>query len=315
MRTRLALPGAILVLSVLSVACDEKSSGSGGSAAATSAAAPGTGAAAATSAAPPAASSAAKKLPAAIATSKRIRVGADVSTPPIESYKEGTKEAQGLDVDLCGALAKKIGDEVTCDFQNAVFETLLPDLAAGKYDVVMSGVTDDKERQAKVDFVDYFSAGMSVIVRKGNPLKLKSLDDLCGKSLGAQKGTIEEAFAAKQKAACAKAGKPALTVVTVAADTESLAQLKAGKLAADLEDFPAAAFAAKTSGGGNDFELFGTPADVAPYGIAVAKANADLRDALAAALKAIIADGTYDKILEKWNLKDGALKTAAINGG
>jgi polar amino acid transport system substrate-binding protein len=314
MRTKLALSGAILLVSALAVACDEKGSASGGSAPSASAAAPVTSGAAATSAAP-AASSAAKKLPAAIAASKKIRVGSDVSTPPIESYKEGTKEAQGLDVDLCAALAKKIGDDVTCDFQNAVFETLLADLGGGKYDAVMSGVTDDKERQAKVDFVDYFSAGMSVIVRKGNPLKLKSLDDLCGKSLGAQKGTTEEAFANKQKAACAKAGKPALTVVTVAADAESLAQLKAGKLAADLEDFPAAALAAKTSGGGNDFELFGTPADVAPYGIAVAKGNADLRDALAAALKAVIVDGTYDKIVEKWGLKDGALKTAAVNGG
>lgn len=156
---------------------------------------------------------------------------------------------------------------------------------------------------------------MSVVIRKGNPLKLKTFDDLCGKSIGAQKGTTEETFANKLKATCAKNGKPALTIVTVAADSESVAQLKAGKLAADLEDSPGAAYLSKTAGGGADFEVFGAPTDATPYGIAVAKTNADLRDALAAALKAIVADGTYDKLLDKWGLKDGALKTAAINGG
>jgi polar amino acid transport system substrate-binding protein len=307
--------GFVLTAVVLASGCDEKSAPSGGPAPSAAAAPSVASVAPAPASAAPSAASASKKLPAAIASSHKIRVGSDLSYPPIESYKEGTKEAQGLDVDVCAALAKKIAEDVTCDFQNGDFDKLLADLGAGKYDVVMSSVTDDKDREAKADFVDYFSAGMSVLVKKGNPLKLKSLDDLCGKSLGAQKGTTEEAFANKQKAACAKAGKPALTIVTVTADAESLAQLKAGKLAADLEDFPAAAYVAKTSGGGNDYELFGSPTDPTPYGIAVAKSNADLRDALAGALKAILADGTYDKVLEKWNLKEGALRTAAINGG
>jgi polar amino acid transport system substrate-binding protein len=179
----------------------------------------------------------------------------------------------------------------------------------------MSSMTDNKERQAMVDFVDYFSAGMSIIMKKGNPLKLKSLDDLCGKSLGAQKGTTEEIFANKQKAACAKAHKAALTVVTVAADADSLAQLKAGKLAADLEDFPAAAYLARTSGGGNDYELLGSPSDPTPYGIAIAKKDTELRDAIVDALKDAILDGTYDKLLRKYNLHAGALKTTAVNGG
>ncbi len=83
---------------------------------------------------------------------------------------------------------------------------------------------------------------------------------------------------------------------------------------ADIADFPVAAYSARTSGGGNDFEVVGEQIDPAPYGIAVAKDKTALRDAVQAALRAIIADGTYDRILDKWGVARGALKTADING-
>ena len=76
-----------------------------------------------------------------------------------------------------------------------------------------------------------------------------------------------------------------------------------------------AAYNAKTSGDGNDFEVTGERTDSANYGIAVPKTNEQLRNAIQTALQAIIADGTYDKILDKWGNTSGALKTAAINGG
>jgi polar amino acid transport system substrate-binding protein len=270
--------------------------------------------------APPVASSVAPidagpKVPAAIAASKRIRVGSEITYPPLEFYKEGTKVAQGFDVDLCAALAAKLGDGIACEFTNGDFDKLLDDLAAKKYDVVISAVTDSKEREAKADFIDYLNVGMSVIIKKGNPLRLKDLDGLCGRAIGAQKGTTEERFAKLQNTDCINGGHPGLTIVTVTTDAESLAKLKGGRLAADLEDYPAAAYTVKTSGGGNDFELLGSPTVRLPYGIAVAKDNADLRDALVAALRAILADNTYDKLLDKWEIHEGALRTAAVNGG
>jgi polar amino acid transport system substrate-binding protein len=76
-----------------------------------------------------------------------------------------------------------------------------------------------------------------------------------------------------------------------------------------------AAYNAKTSGGGNDFQVTGQQFQSAPYGIAFSKDNAQLRDAVQLALKAIIADGTYDQILSNWAVSAGALKTADINGG
>lgn len=75
-----------------------------------------------------------------------------------------------------------------------------------------------------------------------------------------------------------------------------------------------AAYAVKTSGGGNDFQLVGEQVEAAPYGIAVAKDQTQLRDALKAALDAVIKSGEYEKILKKWGADAGAIKAAVING-
>lgn len=71
----------------------------------------------------------------------------------------------------------------------------------------------------------------------------------------------------------------------------------------------------KTAGGGKDFELVGEQVEAAPYGIAVAKGNTELRDALKAALDAVIKNGEYEKIIAKWGVEAGSVKEASVNGG
>ncbi len=256
-----------------------------------------------------------RRLPAEIRDRGSLLVGSDIAYAPMESFKAGTETPEGVDIDLCNAIAAKLGDGFRCDFRNAVFDTLISGLTAGRFDAVMSSMTDNAERQKEVDFVDYFSAGSSVLVKKGNPERIASLDDLCGKTVALQRGTTNEELATKQTQACTQQGKGALNVLSFDTDPEAQQQVKIGRAVADIADFPVAAYAARTSGGGNDFELVGEQIDPAPYGIAVAKGATALRDAIQAALRAAIDDGTYDRVLEKWGVSRGALKTAAINGG
>jgi len=257
------------------------------------------------------------KLPSAIQSSKEIKVGSDIEYAPIEFYKEGTQELQGLDSDLAQAMGQKLGVKFT--FVNDTdFAGIISALQAGRFDIIMSAMNDTAERRGKgVDFIDYFTAGTSILGQKGNPKNINGLDDLCGKTVAVQKGTIQETdILNPQQSKCTAAGKPKIDVLAFEKDTDALQQVKIGRAVADLEDFPVAAYNEQISGGGKDFQVVGTPGfEVGHYGIAVPSGKTQLREALRDALRAVIADGSYDQVLSKWNVSAGALKTAAINGG
>ncbi len=255
----------------------------------------------------------AAKLPANIRSAGTIKVGSDVAYAPVEFFDTDGTTIIGIDPDLAKAMGDKLG--VKFQFTNATFDGLIPAVRSKRFDLVMSAMSDTKKRQPQLDFVDYFNAGTSILVKKGNPENINSLDDLCGKTVALQRGTTQEDVAKAQQAKCTSAGKAAIKLLTFDKDTDALLQIKGGRAVADMNDFPVAAYNAKTSGGGSDFEVVGEQIEAGPYGIGVRKEDTQLRDALQAALKAIIADGTYDKVLEKWNVTKGALKTAAINGG
>ncbi|MET8644232.1 ABC transporter substrate-binding protein [Streptomyces sp. NPDC004096] len=307
-RSRIAAVGALAVAGTLLVAgCGDQTDKKSDSSSSTG-----------TSSAPLAA-----KLPKDIKDAGVIKVGSDIAYPPVE-YMEGGK-AVGIDPDVADALGKQLG--VKFEFQNGKFAQLIVGLQAKRFNVVMSAMNDTKDRQNGIDsdtgkkvgngidFVDYFTAGTSILVQKGNPKGIKSLDDLCGKVVALQQGTTSEGIAKAQSTKCTKDGKPAIKLQTFDTDPEALLRLKQGASVADLNDFPVAAYNAKTSGGGNDFEVVGEQIEAGPYGIGVSKENTQLRDALQAAMAAIIKDGEYQKILEKWNVTDGAVTEAKINGG
>ncbi|MCH0563992.1 MULTISPECIES: ABC transporter substrate-binding protein [unclassified Streptomyces] len=265
----------------------------------------------------------ADKLPADIRAAGVIKVGSDIAYPPVEYMDNG--KAVGIDPDLAAALGKQLG--VKFDFQNGKFDQLIVGLQSKRFNVIMSAMSDTKDRENGVDsdtgkkvgdgidFVDYFTAGTSILVQKGNPKGIKSLDDLCGQVVALQKGTTSEGIAQEQSKKCTKDGKAAIKLQTFDTDPEALLRLKQGASVADLNDFPVAAYNAKTSGGGNDFEVVGDQIEAGPYGIGVSKENTQLRDALQAAVNAVIKNGEYQKILEKWNVTDGAVTEAKINGG
>ncbi|MFJ4869446.1 ABC transporter substrate-binding protein [Streptomyces sp. NPDC088757] len=259
------------------------------------------------------------KLPADIQKSGVIKVGTDASYAPME-FTEGGKIV-GVDPDIAQALSKQLG--VRLEFVSGTFDGLITSIYSGRQDLIMSSMTDNKKRQGGlddngkkigkgIDFVDYFSSGVSLLVKKGNPQGINSLDDLCGKTVAVQRGTIyEDTF----KAQATKCGDKKLTIQAFDTDAEAQTRVKAGGAVADLNDYPVAAYIAKTSGGGNDFEVVGSQSDVGLFGIGVSKDKPQLRDAVKEALDAIIKDGSYAEVLKKWDVEDSAVTSATVNAG
>ncbi|MFF3448623.1 ABC transporter substrate-binding protein [Streptomyces sp. NPDC002667] len=256
-------------------------------------------------------------LPEPVKKAGVVKVGSDMLYPPMEFVQNG--KPTGVDPDLAEVLGRELG--VRFQFTNGAFDTLLTGLRAKHYDVVMSAMGDTKERQEgldpstgekigeDIDFVDYFNAGASIMVKKGNPEGVKSLADLCGKKAAVQSGSTAYDLLQSQKC-----DEP-IDIEAYDTHDEAQARLRSGAVAADVADFPVVAHAARTEGDGKVFEVVGDQINPGPYGIAVLSSNPGLRDALQAALDAAIRDGSYGKVLSKWNVSEGAVTDAQINGG
>ena len=248
-------------------------------------------------------------VPAAIKSKGSITVATDASYAPNEFYASDNKTIIGMDIDLANALGQVMGLKV--NVVDAKFDSIIPGLASGKYDLSLSSFTDTKEREKTVDFVTYYSAGTSLMVKSGNPEKLTP-DTLCGKKVAVESGTVQQDPDIPDRSkTCTSAGKAAITPLVFPDESGANLALSSGRADAVLADSPVAAYAAKQSNG--QFEITGSSYDTAPYGIAIPKTNG-LTQPILQALKALMSNGTYTTILKKWGIDDGAITNPQING-
>jgi polar amino acid transport system substrate-binding protein len=249
---------------------------------------------------------------AAPASGATLVIGSDISHPPLESFN-ATHQMIGFDIDLIQAIAARMGTQVR--IENHDFGDLIPGVLSGRFSAALAGVFDTSKREKIVDLVDYMYAGSGLLVRRGNPKHIFSLQSLCGMTVDLEGGTLQEAEARAQSDACTKLGLGPINVLAFPTDSASLAAFQAGKSDAHIDDYPVIAYLARTLGGGSSYDIGGKPFRIVVYGIVVSKSNPALRTAIRTALLALIADGTYDKILRKWGLTLGALHTAPIDAG
>ena len=245
-----------------------------------------------------------------------IDIASDIPYAPMEMFDENNKPT-GFDYDLSVAIGQKLG--VPMAFNKQAWDSIIPSLQAGNHDIIMSGMNDTVERQATLDYVDYFKGGFSIVVAKGNPSNITKLTDLCGQTATVQTATVQGDMLKALTPECEALGKAAVTVTEYPSDPEALNALRAGKGVADVMDAPIAAYAAQTAGDGKYFDLVVDAAAPNGYdpvytGIGVLKSNTGLTAALQAAVQSLIDDGTYKLILDKWNLGSFGVTTATING-
>ena len=231
-----------------------------------------------------------------------LTVGSDIAYAPIEFFEAGSDVPVGVDIDIGEALAGELG--VTIEWQDLGFDPLIPAIEAGQIDIILSAMTITEERQLRINFIPYFTAGTGILVRAGNPHGIQQVDDLCGLRVAVEEATIhEEALRDLNGSTCAQS---LIEVQIFEQNPLATAQLLAGGADAVLADFPVVSNDASNSDG--ELEVAGDQFGSEPYGIGVRKESTGLKDALTEALITIIEDGRYDQILEKWNAEAGAFK-------
>ncbi|GAA1898377.1 ABC transporter substrate-binding protein [Lapillicoccus jejuensis] len=259
------------------------------------------------------------RLPEQIRAAGVVRVATDVPYPPFEMFTSpGSTRMTGLDYDLGQAIGGVLG--VRFVFGEQKFDGIVPAIQAGKYDVVMSAMTDTRQRQKVLDFVDYSASGSGILVAAGNPAGIRTLLDLCGRKVAVQSGSKQAAMLAGAQDPCTAAGRPKPVLAQYPKDTDAQLAIVSGAADADFMDKPAAGYVARTAGGGTRFEVVDDPAaptgtDATPNGIGVSKALPGLAPLVRQALQRLIDDGTYGRILDAYGEKGIGIRTATINGG
>lgn len=222
----------------------------------------------------------------------KITIATDATWPPMEMV-DTSKNIVGFDIDLMNAAAKAGGFAV--EFKNTAWDGIFAGLENGKYDAVMSSVTITDERKNTMDFsLPYINAGQILVV-KSETEGVTKLDDLKGKTVGAQIGTTGAFEIDKVKVA------DKITEKTYDEIGLAFADLANGRIAGVVCDNPTAAqYALQNDTYKGKLKIVGDRFTEEFYGVAVKKGNAKVLDVINAGLKKVLDSKANKAIEDKW---------------
>lgn len=248
-------------------------------------------------------------LPPSVREAGLLRIGTDASYAPMASFGSDGRTIIGVEPDLGTELGRILGVEVR--FVPTTFTKILPAVAAGELDLGMSAITDTPQRARTVDFVNYFAAGTSIVVQRGNPTGVLDITDLCGKVVAVEEGTTQVDLLARAQRNC-DTGR--IEVATYPTNSDALVQLRTGRAAAVLNDLPPAVALVTDRRTRSQYQLASTTQyEPGLYGVAVARDQRRLRHAVQGALEQLVVGGGYAAILQKWGAPDGAVTRISVN--
>ena len=215
-----------------------------------------------------------------------LHMATEGTFPPYEYYDNG--QLVGIDIEVAGAIAEKLGMKL--ETTDIAFDSIIPGVQAGKYDIGMAGVTVSEERLQQVNFSDSYATGVQVVIVKEGG-KVQSLDDMADAIIGTQSGTTGFIYASSDF------GDDHVKSFTKT--TDAVEALKNGQVdCVLLDNAPAEALVEANPDAG--LSILETAYTVEDYAIAINKENTDLQAKINAALAELVADGTLQSIIDKY---------------
>lgn len=250
---------------------------------------------------------AAAQLPTSIRESGVLTVAIPTNEPPTQFYKEGTREMTGSNPDIARLIGQALGVKVDIKVTN--FDSIIPGMAAGRYDMTVSSMTPTENRMKVLDFVDYLQMGNSIAVPKGNPAAITEEAALCGKKVGLLIGSYQltaNVPAANEK--CQAEGKGPIQDSEFQDTRQAISALTSGRLDAVLADSPILDFAAKANPG---IEI-SSQYDFTPVGVGL-PIESRLVKAVSTAMVDIVKSDSYKSVLKKYGLQSSAITDPRVN--
>ena len=215
---------------------------------------------------------------------QKLVMATNAEFPPYEYVEDG--KIVGIDAEIAALIAEKLGMEL--EIVDVAFDSIIPGVQSGKYDMGMAGLTVNDERLEKVNFSTSYATGIqAVIVKEGSDIK--KIDDLAGKKIGVQTSTTGDIYATGDygEEAITRYDNGAVAVQALIAD-------KVDCVIIDNE--PAKSYVAANEG----LKVLDTEYTVEDYAICFAKEDTELKDKVDGALKELIADGSVKEVIEKY---------------
>ena len=219
-----------------------------------------------------------------------LHMATNAAFPPYEMIADDGS-FEGIDVEIATAIAEKLGLTLVVDDMD--FGSVITSVQSGKEDIAMAGLTVTDERKENVDFTDSYATGVQVvIVPEGSDIA--TIDDLEGKMIGCQESTTGYIYCSDTPE---NGGYGEENVTPFPNGANAVQALISGKVdCVVIDSQPAQEFVKQNEG----LKILDTEFVTENYAIGVSKDNPGLRDAVNAALKELIADGTVQSIIDKY---------------
>jgi polar amino acid transport system substrate-binding protein len=225
--------------------------------------------------------------------------------PPLQ-FVDDKGELKGMRVELANECCKKLG--LVPEYIRTEFATMIPGLAAKRWDMINTGIFWTEERSKLMYMIPYEQAAISFLAAKGNPLGLKTVDDLAGKRISVELGGIEERRTREVADMVVKKGLKPINVLTFNNFAEAFQALRAGQSDAATSIDATAMFMQ------NRGDFTRAISGVFPQTACFALANKTAAEAVVGALNDLKKDGTYDKLLDQYGVLKMDEPTFSIKG-
>lgn len=220
-----------------------------------------------------------------VKSKKTLVAGVKFDSPPF-GFVNDKGDTVGFDIDIVKYIADKL--DVKLQMKQVTSKTRIPMLQDGQVDLVIATMTHQKARDEAIDFsITYFMDGQKLLVKKGGGIK--TVKDLDGKAVATAQGSTSEINIKK--------AAPGARVVTFQEYPQAFLALQQGKVQAVTTD---STILLGLKAGNNQYEIVGKAFSIEPYGIGVRENDSDWRDAINLALMDMWADGSYEKVYNKW---------------
>ena len=252
----------------------------------------------------------ASRLPSDIKAKGVLNGATTDGNAPWSFIDQATGKPAGVDADLINEAAKRLG--LTANWSAVQFPAGIPGVQSGRFDFYVSAMADTLAREKVVDFIAYSKEGSGVIVPKGNPQKIAKMEDLCGKKVSIVTGSLFPDIVKKLNETCSTP----VALTETADQTGPYLAVASGQADATMNTYGVSNYTLKTATEGIQTKLELSPVALfapANQGIAFSKTTPDLLAALAGTMQGMVEDGTYKKIMDKWQVGDGALNPILIN--